>query len=247
MDKEPNNQENLDSMNSAANHDQQESELLNEKLLPLVVEQIEETEEELTELEKQVSKANKIILSFTASAGATGLLPLPIADAPLLIAQQTAMIAALSDAYQLNLKKSGLKSLVFSVLGITGTTVLGKTITGSLFKLIPGIGSVGGALVCSTTASALTGALGAAYSDLCVRVKTGELSEEDLLSKEGRKLLQTSFQNHLRLGLDAKKEEEKAKQDVLNTQPVPADSTPIEMESKDHREPEHREPEQQDQ
>lgn len=185
MDKEPMNLENekdLSSSNLPARYET-ETDDVNETLLPMVIEQLEETEEELSELDQQIAKANKIILSFTASAGATGLLPLPIADAPLLIAQQTAMVAALSDAYQINLKKSGLKSLVFSVLGITGTTVLGKTITGSLFKLIPGIGSVGGALVCSATASALTGALGAAYSELCIRVKVGDLAEEDLLSK----------------------------------------------------------------
>lgn len=229
--------ENADPELSRLNEEDEESLKEAEAFLPMIIEQIEEEQKELSELEQKRKAANKIVLGFTASAGATGAIPIPLADAPLLIGQQVAMIAALSDLYQINLKKSGLKSLVFTVLGVSGTTVLGKTITGSLFKAIPGIGTLGGALLFGGTAAALTAALGEAYSELCERVFLGEIDETQLLGHEGRAMLETSFKNHLRLEMDARKQEEKDKEDVLKKHPVPEHETPIEMSHKTDDEP----------
>ena len=211
------------------NAQDEEAENAEADLLPMIVESIEE--EELSDLEKKKRAADKTILGFTATAAATGAIPLPLADTPLLIAQQIAMVARITDIYQLNLKKSGLKSLVFTVLGVSGTTVLGKTITGSLFKALPEIGSIGGAAVCGSTAGVLTAALGKAYSEICQSVLVGDLDEDDLFGAEGRRLLETSFKNHLRLEMNQKNEEEKAKDDVLKRVSIPADEDPIEMKT----------------
>lgn len=211
------------------NTQDEDSENTGADFLPMIIKSIEE--EELSDLEKKKQAADKTILGFAATAAATGAIPLPLADTPLLIAQQIAMVARITDIYKLNLKKSGLKSLVFTVLGVSGTTVLGKTITGSLFKVIPGIGSIGGAAVCGSTAGVLTAALGKAYSEICQSVLVGDLDEEDLFGPEGRRLLETSFKNHLRLEMDQKNEEEKAKNDVLKQVSIPADEDPIEMKT----------------
>lgn len=216
--------------NPEAQVQKDEDNLDEQSFLPVVVDILEE--EELSELEIKKAQANKVILGFTLSAGATGAIPLPLADTPLLIAQQVAMIAKLSDIYGLNMKKSGLKSLVFTVLGVSGTTVLGKTITSSLFKLIPGIGTVGGAAICGTTGAALTAALGKAYSEVCQSVLLGELDEDDLLKVKGRKLLETSFKNHLRLELDQNAQAEKDAQDVLKQESVPQDHIPVHLSGK---------------
>lgn len=225
-----------DALDSTASSDSlsenQEENLLFEEeaeLLPIPLEIIEAeiAREEVDELYLRNLEANKVVFSFSAAAAATGAIPIPFADAPVLIAEQIAMLAKLSDVYSINLKRSGLKSLVFAALGVSGTTILGKTISGSLFKLIPGLGSIGGAAVNGTTAAALTAALGAAYGELCQKVFIGELDEKLLLSHEGKELLETSFKKHLRGEL--KKSEEGNGNDVLTTTPIPNQETPISL------------------
>ncbi len=201
---------------------EEEAELLP---IPLEIIEAEIAREEVDELYLRNLEANKVVFSFSAAAAATGAIPIPFADAPVLIAEQIAMLAKLSEVYSINLKRSGLKSLVFAALGVSGTTILGKTITGSLFKMIPGLGSFGGAAINGTTAAALTAALGAAYGELCQKVFLGELDEKLLLSHEGKALLETSFKNHLR-GEMKKREEGK---DVLNTTPIPNQDMPISL------------------
>lgn len=194
---------------------EEEAELLP---IPLEIIEAEIAREEVDELYLCNQEANTVILSFSAAAAATGAIPIPLADAPLLVGEQIAMMAKLSDIYHINLKRSGLKSLLFAALGVSGTTILGKSITSSLFKMLPGLGSITGAAINGTTAAALTAALGAAYNELCQKVFLGELDEKLLLSHEGRALLEISFQNHL------KKEK---KDDALSITPIPNQDTPI--------------------
>lgn len=194
---------------------EEEAELLP---IPLEIIEAEIAREEVDELYLCTQEANTVILSFSAAAAATGAIPIPLADAPLLVGEQIAMMAKLSDIYHINLKRSGLKSLLFAALGVSGTTILGKSITSSLFKMLPGLGSITGAAVNGTTAAALTAALGAAYNELCQKVFLGELDEKLLLSHEGRALLEISFQNHL------KKEK---KDDALSITPIPNQDIPI--------------------
>lgn len=212
---------------------QSQEELIN---LPMVIEQLEEEENEINEL-TAVSvahqEANKTILAFTAAAGAIAAIPIPLADAPLLIAQQTAMLAKISDIYKINLRKNGLRSLVFTVLGISGTTVLGKTITSGLVKLIPFAGPTASAVIFGGTAASLTAALGKAYATVCESVAAGELEEHELLEHKGRQLLQTAFRNEIRLAMKKHPHEDWDKEDVLHQNGIPADESPISMNCKD--------------
>lgn len=197
--------------------------------LPMIIE-IEKEDEamirQLSELERCRLKSNVIISTYTATAAATGAIPLPVADGPLLVGQQVLMLLNISEAFGLNVRKHGLRSLVFTVLGTSGTTVLGKTITGSLFKLIPGIGTAAGALITGGTAAALTAALGKAYQQLCEAVFIGDLDEADLLTEKGRLMLTTAFKNNVRLEMKSSNEDEK---DVLQETKIPCDDQVIAM------------------
>ena len=44
-------------------------------------------------------KANNIVLGFVASTTATGAVPIPFADAPLLVGQQVAMMIAINKVF----------------------------------------------------------------------------------------------------------------------------------------------------
>lgn len=205
---------------------------IDESLLPVLIEALEEeieSERVLSEIEKNKIRANRTILGFVTSAAATGALPIPLADAPLLIGQQTAMLLKLTEIYGINLKKHALRSLAFTVLGISGTTVLGKTISGSLLKLIPGVGTAAGAAVNGTTAAVLTGALGRAYSELCQSVVAGDLEEHEMLETKGRQLLETAFRNALRLEMKEDPNAKQDKEDVLKQNAAPNPNEAIEL------------------
>ena len=57
--------------------------------------------------------------------------------------------------------------MVTALVGDVLISNLGKTLVGSIIKLIPGIGTVAGAAINASVAAAITGALGAAVSEIC--------------------------------------------------------------------------------
>ncbi|MCF0260709.1 MAG: DUF697 domain-containing protein, partial [Erysipelotrichaceae bacterium] len=128
----------------------------NDELLPVVIEQpeAEEPEKKKSPMEEMDRKANDVILACTAAAAATCALPLPFADAPLLIAEQTAMLASLCGVYEIDMEKEALSSLLWGVIGVSGTTVIGKTIFTSLVKMVPGVGSAFGGIAAAATGTA---------------------------------------------------------------------------------------------
>ena len=73
------------------------------------------------------------------------------------------MTAAIIGCYGMNMAKGVVTALVGDVL----ISNLGKTLVGSIIKLIPGIGTVAGAAINASVAAAITGALGAAVSEIC--------------------------------------------------------------------------------
>ncbi|WNL43529.1 GTPase [Halomonas sp. PAMB 3264] len=116
-------------------------------------------------------ESHKIVAQHSATAAAMGASPIPFSDAPLLVGNQMAMLARLASIWDL----PGLQTVAGG--GAFGMLVsqLGRTLAGNLAKAIPGVGSwVGGAMNASV-ASALTGAIGYAITEICEQVVTDEL------------------------------------------------------------------------
>jgi len=150
------------------------------------------------ETKQMIEKANNTVLGFVASTTATGAIPIPFADAPLLIGEQVAMMTAINLIFDFDVDKDALKSLVTAALGVGGVTVIGKTIASNLIKLVPGAGSVAGGVISGGTAGALTLALGKAYIEVCKAIKMGKLDEDELTKKAGRDLLKKSFKDQMK-------------------------------------------------
>ena len=112
---------------------------------------------------EMIEKANNTVLAFALPTSATGAIPIPFADAPLLIAQQVAMMAAINKIFEFDVSKDALKSLAVAALGVGGATVVGKTIASNLLKLVPGAGTAAGIAISAGTAGVVTLALGKAY------------------------------------------------------------------------------------
>lgn len=148
--------------------------------------------------QEMFEKADNIVLGFAASAGATGAIPIPFADAPLLISQQVAMMLAINYVFDFDIERDTLASLVTAVIGVGGATVIGKTIVSNLLKCIPGVGSVAGGAISAGTAGIITLALGKAYIEVCKAIEMGNLSQDDLTKKAGIDTLKKSFKEQLK-------------------------------------------------
>ena len=156
--------------------------------------------EELQEYEykEMFEKANNIVLGFVASTTATGAVPIPFADAPLLVGQQVAMMVAINKVFGFDVKRDALQSLVVAALGVGGATVIGKTVASNLLKLVPGAGSVAGGAVSAGTAGVITLALSKAYIEVCKAIKMGKLNQDALTKKEGREMLKKAFKEQMK-------------------------------------------------
>lgn len=150
------------------------------------------------EYKEMFEKANNIVLGFVASTTATGAVPIPFADAPLLVGQQVAMMIAINKVFGFNIQRDALQSLAIAVLGVGGATVIGKTVASNLMKLIPGVGSVAGGAVSAGTAGVITLALGKAYIEVCKVIKMGKLDQNALTQKEGREMLKKAFKEQMK-------------------------------------------------
>lgn len=116
-------------------------------------------------LPERYKEGQKIIHTGVAKAAALAASPIPGSDAPLLILNQTWMIAQLSSLWDLD----ALPSLIGGGLSLQLVSQLGRSAAGNLIKLIPGAGTVAGGAINASIASAFTAALGYALNELCMR------------------------------------------------------------------------------
>jgi uncharacterized protein (DUF697 family) len=75
------------------------------------------------------------------------------------------MIMGIAGIYGIHIGKAAISSVAAGA----GISALGKSVAGGLMKLIPGIGTVAGAIVNASIAGSITGALGGAFSELCYK------------------------------------------------------------------------------
>lgn len=158
----------------------------------------EEEYEERMELIEMNEKADNAVAIAVAATAATGAIPIPFADMPLLIGEQVTMMASICAAYKINIKEDGLKMLATSAISAGGAAVVGKAVATNLLKLIPGAGSVAGGVVSAGTAGAITLAMGKAFIEICKLVKVGKLSEKDLISSKGKALMKENFKSQMK-------------------------------------------------
>ena len=161
-----------------------------------------ELNDELKELEIVAlnEKAENAVAVAVAATAATGAVPIPFADAPLLIGEQVTLMATICGIYGIDVGKDGLKMLAITAIGAGGATVVGKTIATNLLKMIPGAGSVVGGAISAGTAGLVTHAMGKAFIEVCKAVKLGKLGEDDITSSKGRSMMKNQFRKQIKKG-----------------------------------------------
>ncbi|WP_139993143.1 YcjF family protein [Kurthia sp. Dielmo] len=121
-------------------------------------------------------EVNKAIRQHAAASFAVGFTPIPFADGPLLLANQSAMIGRIMKQYGLDSDFENI-SVIVSALG-AGTLVsnLGRYLVAQLTKFIPGAGSV----INGSVATAITVSLGFTVSEICYRIAKKNIRGEDV-------------------------------------------------------------------
>lgn len=130
-------------------------------------------------LEKKWDMAHKYIKQHCIGAFTVGFTPIPMSDAPILVANEMALLARILHLYDLGnlsdtLKTMGLSSFFGSLLSAGG-----KAAVGALLKLIPGVGTLVGGLISGSVGSVITAAFGEATSRVAYGISKAQLDGVD--------------------------------------------------------------------
>ncbi|GAA7091025.1 hypothetical protein ID0205_08270 [Helicobacter pylori] len=127
-----------------------------------------------------IDKSKTIIHLASGAAGSVGLIPIPFSDAFAIAPIQAGMIYKMNDAFGVKMKDSVAASLITGLLGVTAVAQVGRVLVNGLFKLIPGVGSVVGAVISGTTVAVITEGIGFAYLKVLKKCFNDEMGEVKL-------------------------------------------------------------------
>lgn len=135
-------------------------------------------------IDEKWKKSHAIIVQHTIGAGAIGFTPIPFSDAPLLVANEMALLARVLYLYDLDsifktLESIGLSSVLGPLLSSGG-----KALAASLFKLLPGVGTVVGGVISGTVGAVVTAAFGEAASAAAYAIHKAKLNGDNEKAKQ---------------------------------------------------------------
>ncbi|WP_288300297.1 GTPase RsgA [uncultured Brachyspira sp.] len=131
-------------------------------------------------LDEKWNRAHSVIVQHVAGAFAVGFVPVPFADAPILVANQMGMIARILYIYDLG----GLKGETVSVIIGQLMSNLGKTLAVNILAFIPGIGPLIKGLISGGVATLLTSALGEAVNISCYKIYESVLNGNENIEEQ---------------------------------------------------------------
>ena len=147
-----------------------------------------------------IKKSEMAVKMAVAAAAATGVIPIPFADAPLLVGEQVAMMGAIAKIFEIDIREDGLKTLAVATLGVSGATIVGRTVVSGILKIIPGLGLLVGGVLSGVAAGAITYAIGMAFIEVCKAIRLGRLNEDEITSKDGVAMFLGYFRDIVRRG-----------------------------------------------
>ncbi len=114
------------------------------------------------DIAQKAARGSNEVMQHVTGAFATGFLPIPSSDAPVLLANQMGMLARLSALWGIDAQ------LLLGMFSIESLLPLaGRTLSGNILKLFPGIGTVAGGAINGMIAASITFGLGMAFNQAC--------------------------------------------------------------------------------
>lgn len=150
---------------------------------------------QVVNLEEKWGEAHRLIKQHTVGSFAIGFTPIPMADAPILVANEMALLARILHLYNLGDAKTALETAGVSTLMGSLLSSGGRAAVGALLKLIPGVGTIVGGLINGTVGAAITAAFGEATSKIAYDVSKNRLQGvdvSDLMSNFGNSVMDLS-------------------------------------------------------
>ncbi|MEO0062859.1 MAG: hypothetical protein RLZZ08_1419 [Pseudomonadota bacterium] len=118
---------------------------------------------ELTPVEKRQAEVKSLIKKYAAISAGLGFIPVPGVDVASISGAQYSMIRAIANAYGYELSKERVRPIVSALVG--GSLPVALAAGGaSMVKAIPFVGSIAGAILVPSLASAATIALGRVFA-----------------------------------------------------------------------------------
>lgn len=135
------------------------------------------------DVSRKKEAAAAVIKQAALISGGIGAVPIPIADAALLVPNQVAMIARITAIYGLPQSRSRALSIAGAAILTGGATQAGRYLVTHLLRFVPG-GQIAGSAISATVAASLTRAIGIAWSRVCEYVLTLSPNEQVEFFKE---------------------------------------------------------------
>lgn len=149
--------------------------------------------------------AKNAILAFTTSAFTIGFVPIPASSAPLLLANQSALLAKILYIYNLDGAISSLSVIIQTAVSSALPTA-GKYLVSQILKFFPGVGTIVGGTINGTVAATITTAFGYAVSEACVKIIEQGLDnlDDNAFVKHFDENLIKVFMEYLKQAMDKK-------------------------------------------
>ncbi len=157
------------------------------------------------DLERKRRECRIIVAAAAIAAAGIGAIPIPFADAPLLVAAQAGMMATIATRYALPVDAGTVRILATVAVTVGGgATIAGRGLA-NLAKMIPGPGSVIGGTINAGIATILTTGIGMAWIAVCEYLTTLSAREIEELLGDGallRSIFLSAFKDQVRKGID---------------------------------------------
>lgn len=137
-------------------------------------------------IELKNQKANQVVKETVAMAFGAGFIPVPVADIVMLIPTEIAMMTRITNIYGLKITGDKLKRILFIIFGAVGAASAGVFFAKGLLKFVPGLNVTVGGAINGAAAASMTFAFGRTYIFIMEKLLTGEMTEDDLETAEGR-------------------------------------------------------------
>jgi uncharacterized protein (DUF697 family) len=162
--------------------------------------------------EQKLEKANEIVRNSVGYAMGAGLVPLPLADIAAVSAVQLNMLRQLAGLYQINFMESLGKNCISAVVGGSLARV-----GSSLFKFIPGVGTILGEISMSAFAGASTYAMGQVFVNHFQKGGTFE----DFNPNMSKKVYEEELKKGKKVIVEVKEEQKNGKDKEATPAPAP--------------------------
>ena len=173
------------------------------------------------------ASAEKVIKKHALGVLSTGFLPVPIFDLAMFTFLQVNMIMEICALYGYSASKQRVKTWVSAIIGSSSPFLLGPKLLGSLFKLVPGVGTLSGVLGLATTAGATTYALGILFRNHFAAGGTPDVIDTQQMKQsltaeqqKGRKILEK--EHAVAAQEPAAEAPEPVSEEALTNEPKPA-------------------------